>query len=319
MSGDGDSDSGGSSQGLTDAVSEIRDDREHGASWLARRAAEALLAATRDLPATEAQIRLAAIHRGARMLAEVRPSMAALTNTVARIWSAAASTTAGEAATRLSAIHTAAGATVATWDESTRAIAEAARPLLTPVICTHSRSGTVEAVLRQYAADEPSGMPRDLIVGEGRPGGEGVALARTLARSGWRVTLIADAAYGLFLMNAGVVLVGADSVRSDGSVINKVGTFPLALVAREAGVPFYVACETLKIAPQDLPLHLEEMEPCELLPEPVEGVTVRNVYFDRTPADLVAGIVTERGILTTEQVASFAREAGSALALLRAV
>lgn len=317
MSGVGDGD--WPAERLMEAVREIRDDREHGASWLARRAAEALLLAARDTPATEAEARLAAVHRGARMLADVRPSMAALTNTVARIWFLAVSTSNRDAAARLSAIHAAAETTVAAWDESARAIALAARPLLTSVVCTHSRSGTVEAVLRQHAVNGGSGSPGELIVGEGRPGGEGVALARALAGSGWRVTLIPDAAYGVFAMNAGVVIVGADSVRADGGVINKVGTFPLALIAREAGVPFYVACETLKIAPHDLPLHLEEMESGELLPEPVEGVTVRNVYFDRTPADLVAGVVTERGIVTTAQVAALSREADKALALLRAV
>jgi translation initiation factor eIF-2B subunit delta len=105
-------------------------------------------------------------------------------------------------------------------------------------------------------------------------------------------------------------------VRADGGVVNKVGTYPLALAARAAGVPVYVLSEAAKIAPPTLPLVFEEMPPEELLPEPLPGVTARNVYFDLTSADLIAGLVTEVGFLDRAAIATRAAQAGTALAAL---
>jgi translation initiation factor 2B subunit (eIF-2B alpha/beta/delta family) len=105
------------------------------------------------------------------------------------------------------------------------------------------------------------------------------------------------------------VVLGADSLRADGSLVNKVGSYPLALVAQAARVPVYVLCETLKVAPDGWPLALEEMDPSELLPAPIPGVTARNVYFDRTPAAYLTAIITERGILTSDDVSAIARSA----------
>src|SRR5260370_735480 len=141
-----------------------------------------------------------------------------------------------------------------------------------------------------------------------RPGGEGVALARALAPIGWQITLIADAAVGMFVREAAAVLVGADSIRTDGGVVNKVGTYPLALAAQRAGVPMFVLAESVKIAAPSAPLVLEEMDPRELLPEPVPGVAARNPYFELTPAELVNATITERGRLSRQDIAASARD-----------
>jgi translation initiation factor eIF-2B subunit delta len=113
-------------------------------------------------------------------------------------------------------------------------------------------------------------------------------------------------------------LIGADSVSASAGVVNKVGTFPLALAAREAHVPLYVLSETLKIAASEWMPSFEEMEARELLPRPVPGVTVRNTYFDLTPHTLITNIITEQGILTPAEVDAIARQASSSLALLNA-
>lgn len=302
---------------LLAAMEAIRDDREHGASWLARRAAQAVVDAAL-LDRGDPERRLAALRTALRSISRLRPSMAALANTAGRIWSdAATSAPDDDPAARVSAVAQSARHVLSGWDEAARAIAAHAAPLLGAVVCTHSRSGTVEAVLRDNAMDPRSGKPRRLVIGEGRPGGEGLALARVLAQAGWSVLLVSDAAYGEFLGDTDVVVLGADSVRADGSLVNKVGSHPLALLAREAGLPVYVLCEMLKIAPPDFPLRLEEMDPRELLPEPVAGVTAVNLYFDSTPASLITGIVTERGMLKPPAIAPIAEEAERALALLR--
>jgi translation initiation factor 2B subunit (eIF-2B alpha/beta/delta family) len=106
-------------------------------------------------------------------------------------------------------------------------------------------------------------------------------------------------------------------VRADGSLVNKIGSFPLALAARAADVPVYALCETLKVAPEGWPLALEEMDPRELLPEPTAGVAVRNVYFDLTPASFITAVVTQQGVLRPEEVRPLAQKAARELTALR--
>ena len=110
------------------------------------------------------------------------------------------------------------------------------------------------------------------------------------------------------------MILGADSIRADGGVVNKVGTFPLALAAQRAGVPLYVLAESLKIAAPSTPVVLEAMDPRELLPEPAPGVSARNPYFELTPADLVTAVISERGRLSVEAIAGIASEAERTLA-----
>jgi translation initiation factor 2B subunit (eIF-2B alpha/beta/delta family) len=304
---------------LDDALQRIRADREHGASWLARTAADALVEACGTAAvAPDAGEALREIHTAARALAHARPSMAALANTVAHIWAAGTPADAPrDAETALARMRDAARAEEALGSRATGDILATARSYLTGTLLTHSRSGTVEHVLTRLSS-APGAKPRAIFVTESRPGGEGVALAGILAAAGWRVTLIADMACGLFVGQARFVIVGADSVRADGGVVNKVGTYPLALAAREGGVPLYVLCETRKIAAPEYPLTFEEMDVAELLPQRIAGVMARNPYFDLTPAHLVTGVVTERGMLTLDEIKAIAMDAARSLAALDA-
>ncbi|HEU5348780.1 MAG TPA: hypothetical protein VFU63_09235 [Ktedonobacterales bacterium] len=295
------------------AVQAIRDDREHGASWLARAAARALLRAgePRDdvpLAAWDAVMRAAA-----QELVAARPSMAAVANAAASIWNAGQSERSPLACRQA---MLAMAARLASQEEPARqAMLAHAEKLIKGTVYTMSRSGTVEDILRQLGQRH---IIEGVIVAESRPGGEGVALARALARSGLPVMVVADTACGIFITEAACVVLGADSLRADGSLVNKVGSYPLALAAREAGNPVYVLCETLKIAAPDFPLALEEMDAAEVLPGAEAGLTARNPYFDVTPAALIAAYITEDGVLERDAIARRAQTAGDALARLRA-
>jgi len=137
-------------------------------------------------------------------------------------------------------------------------------------------------------------------------------MARALAERGIATTLLTDAQAGIFLPQCHAVVVGADSVLANGDVLNKAGTALLAWAAHGLKVPFYVLCETLKISPRpwsaDL-TQLEEKEPQEVLQQPIKGVTVRNFYFDRTPAKLVTRIVTEQGLMGRRAIKQVAARA----------
>jgi len=101
---------------------------------------------------------------------------------------------------------------------------------------------------------------------------------------------------------------GADAV-TDRGVINKVGSFALALAAREHSVPVYVFAERKKFLPASTSaLRIGEMPPEEVWEDPEPGVKPRNVYFELIPMSLIRGIVVEDGVLGPTEAATVARE-----------
>jgi translation initiation factor 2B subunit (eIF-2B alpha/beta/delta family) len=104
-----------------------------------------------------------------------------------------------------------------------------------------------------------------------------------------------------------VALVGADAVLADGSIVNKVGTRLLGLACARAGTPLYAAADRFKISSATT-LPLEAKAPGEVWPDAPPGVAVRNIYFDRTEADLVKGIATDSGLLSPKDVGPLAHE-----------
>ncbi|MFQ5710380.1 MAG: translation initiation factor eIF-2B [Candidatus Geothermarchaeales archaeon] len=277
-------------------IEEIRSDRRCGATPLSLKAAETLRLAAERSRARDAEGLQEELRDVGRRLVEARPSMAPIRNRVLHILKEV-SAGGGD----LSLLKKLTALSVEALIEESRAIASkisesASRLTEGKTVMTHSYSSTVSEALKR------SGGVR-VIATESRPLYEGRRLARELSEQGVPVTLITDASVGHFMPEVDVVLVGADSVLSDGSIINKVGTYPMALAAREANVPFYVACETYKFSDRlSGEVELEEMEAGEVVEEPPPGVKVRNVYFDVTPSSLVTGIVTEKGVLEPGEV-----------------
>ncbi len=180
-------------------------------------------------------------------------------------------------------------------------------------VMTHCNAGwlaTVEwgtALAPVYAASE-AGLPVHVWVGETRPRNQGAALtAWELAAAGIPHTLIVDSAAGHALADGlvDVVVVGADRIAANGDVANKVGTYPKALAARDNGIPFYVAAPTSTVdfaAANGAAIPIEERsveEVTTILGQRIApaGTPARNWAFDVTPARLVTGIVTERGLV----------------------
>lgn len=284
--------------GIQQRIEQVRNDRTHGSRWLVRETIMILRDIASDQALPEAE-RDRLLHAAGRELAQARPAMAALAGAVRRILSAPGG---------LVGVTQAATALLDTYDHAPERIAANARPVLHGTLMTLSISGTVLDVL-QADADQIERV----IVLESRPRFEGRETAHELARHGLAVTLITDAQADIFLSFCRAVVVGADSVLADGGVLNKAGTALLAWAARGHNVPFYVLCETLKIAPErwsgDLS-RLEEKEAGEVLEQPLAGVTARNFYFDFTPAHLITGVITEQGILNSQQIAQIASYVG---------
>jgi methylthioribose-1-phosphate isomerase len=168
--------------------------------------------------------------------------------------------------------------------------------------------GTAGGVLR--AAWE-GGRLAEVWVDETRPLLQGSRLtAWELERAGIPFRVIADSAAGGLIARGLVdrVVVGADRIAANGDVANKIGTYPLAVLAARHGVPFYVAAPVSTIDPRTPSgdrIPIEERDPAELGGAPVAF----NPAFDVTPAELVTAIITEAGVLEPPFERSIARVA----------
>ena len=272
-------------------VETVAGDHEHGSAYVSIRALEVLRDAAGSA-ATSGDDDLAPVVEVAEALLDARPSMAALGNRVNRAMSGADSPAAVEAAAT-AGIERAYAA-----DEA--AAREAAAVLDGGTVLTLSRSGTVLDALRTGASAA--------IVAESRPAGEGVGVAEALADAGLDVRLCTDAAVAhlLAVRDVDAVVVGADAVLPDGRVVNKIGTRAAALAADLEGVPCYAVAAVDKVQADDV-VHLEAGDPAEVYDGDADVEAV-NPTFDVTPADLVEGVVTERGVLDRSEVAAVASE-----------
>jgi methylthioribose-1-phosphate isomerase len=174
----------------------------------------------------------------------------------------------------------------------------------TGMLCTAGIGTALGVVIAAHRA----GKRVHVWVDETRPVLQGARLtAWELGRLGIPRTLIADVAAGS-LMAAGRVdlaIVGADRIAANGDVANKIGTYPVAVLARHHGVPFYVAAPTSTVdlaAASGADIPIEQRDPAEVVAplgvafaEP--DTPAANPAFDVTPADLVTAIVTERGVV----------------------
>lgn len=170
---------------------------------------------------------------------------------------------------------------------------------------TLSASAAVRAALLEV---QGAGREPRVLVGEGRPLLEGRAMAAALGAAGLPVWLVVDAALPLLLSQARMVWIGADAVTEQG-VVNKVGSFALALAAREHSVPVYALAQRRKFLPAATgALRIAEMAPAEVWDEPAPGVRPRNVYFEVVPLPLVRGVVVEDAVLGVTEAATLAKE-----------
>lgn len=160
--------------------------------------------------------------------------------------------------------------------------------------------GTALGVVRSLAA---RGRPVHTFAGETRPYLQGARLtAWELQHDGLDVTLVVDSAAASVLPRCDAVLVGCDRVAANGDAANKIGTLGLAVLARHAGVPFYVCMPTSTLDTRcatgaDIPIETRARD--EVLGHRgvvwAADVPVFNPAFDVTPADLISGWITEDG------------------------
>lgn len=180
-------------------------------------------------------------------------------------------------------------------------------------ILTHCNAGSLATAgygtaLGVIKAAKEQGKQLSIIVTETRPLLQGARLTTwELKQEGIPVTLITDSMAGYFMNQKKIdcVIVGADRIAANGDVANKIGTYTLAVLAKENDIPFYVAAPTSTIdlsLPSGAEIPIEERDPDEVTH--IQGIRiapgeidVANPAFDVTPHNYITLIITERGII----------------------
>ncbi len=277
----------------------IGQDNISGAVELTRKGAEVLALLSEETTAQETSQLLSELLSVGRRLIQAQPCMAPLFNLVNTVLSSV--DPAGDAIEARKNAKAAAQAFAAALGTRGEKIGLEALSLVSDgsTVLTHSRSSTA---LGTFLLARAKGCSFQVVCTESRPMEEGQELASELAQEGIETTLIIDCAVPHLMSQVDVVTVGADSISRPG-LVNKMGTYGVALAASAHEVPFYTLCGTEKFLPQDYPyLEIQQKDPRQVWDDYPEGVRVVNQYFDVTPLEYVSGVVTEKGILLRPQV-----------------
>jgi ribose 1,5-bisphosphate isomerase len=266
---------------LEERIAELREDRTHGGSWMARRAVETLVELAERETATGDELMESLVGAG-RALAGSRPAVGAISGAVGRMLAVARACSHLGDDELHQMLQEEATALIAGRDRAGHSIAIQLRERLTDaLVVTHSASATVREALLYT-------QPAKVVCTVSSPFEEGRAFAEELRGEGLEVELVEDDEAAANLEHASLLLVGADTIFRDGSVCNKVGTATLAAAAGDLGVPAVVASEVIKLAPIGATEALEQ----------IQG----EQYFDVTPAEDVDEIVTEEGAFASTEI-----------------
>ncbi|MBN2564694.1 MAG: S-methyl-5-thioribose-1-phosphate isomerase [Candidatus Eisenbacteria bacterium] len=297
-----------------DIAESIRRLEVRGAPAIGVAAAMGVALAALSSGATDVESLRGEVGEAARLLASTRPTAVNLVWALDRMLGVASDPSLGSR--REITEHLVAEA-IAICDEDrslSRRIGEHGRVLIDDGdgVLTHCNAGglaTAEygtALAVVFAAAEQGKRIR-VYADETRPLLQGARLTTwELMQRGMDVTLLCDSAAASAMSRGWVqkVVVGADRIARNGDVANKIGTFPLALAAREHGIPFYVAApfSTLDPAlPDGSRMPIEVRDPAEVteiggVRIAPQGVSVYNPAFDVTPARLISAIITDAGV-----------------------
>ena len=285
-----------------------------GAPAIGVTAAYGMALAVRELVVRGATRPLEDLGEARRTLAETRPTAVNLFWALDRMWRTAQAL-AGQPVTELATGLEAEAQAICAEDVAANRRLGAHGAALLPDPCTvltHCNAGALATAgygtaLGVVRAAVEAGKRVRVYADETRPLLQGARLtAWELAEDGIDVTLLSDSMAGYRLQLGGIdaVVVGADRIAANGDTANKIGTYPLAVLAREHQVPFYVAAPLSTVdfgAPSGENIPIEERDAREVTqvagtPIAPSGIAVWNPAFDVTPAPLVTAIITDAGV-----------------------
>lgn len=172
-------------------------------------------------------------------------------------------------------------------------------------ILTHCHSSTVVKIIK---ASYKKNKKIKIFADETRPLYQGRLTVKNLAKVGINVTQITDSASGFLIspysgknLMMDAIIVGADAIKPDGSIINKIGTYDIAASCYLNKIPFFVAASLLKYDLKNN-IKIEIRSDKEIWPSKPSQVKILNFAFDLVPAKFITGIITEVGIIKPQQV-----------------
>jgi methylthioribose-1-phosphate isomerase len=309
-----------------EVVSAIKQMQVRGAPAIGVAAAYGIALGAQDIKAESKPKFLSQLEKILKSFAAARPTAVNLFRAIDRMKKAAQ--TAGDVPEIKQALIDEARSIHAEEEAATRRLSQLGAELIKDgfAILTHCNAGALATAgygtaLGVIKAAREQGKKIEVIATETRPLLQGACLtAWELMQEKIPVTLITDSMAGYFLSHGKVncVIVGADRIAANGDTANKIGTYTLAVLAKENGVPFYVAAPTSTI---DLSLKsgaeipIEERNPEEvtvikgvrLAPK---GVAAANPAFDITPHKYITAIITEKDIINRPYLRGFKRSFG---------
>jgi ribose 1,5-bisphosphate isomerase len=296
---------------VTAVAADIADMETRGAAAIAAAVADALATQAEASEASTPETLRAELREAARTLHDTRPTAVSLPNALRYVFRQMDGDTVEQV--RRSTVD-AASQLQAQLDRAQEDLGRVGANRLRDgdTVMFHCHSTDALACI-EAAVDQ--GKELSAIVKETRPRNQGHITAAALRGMDVPVTLVVDSAARRYLNDADHVVVGADSIAADGSVINKIGTSGLAVLARERGVPVMTAAQTIKLHPATLTgqtVEIEMREESEVIDEwtraDIGELTVLNPAFDVTPPRYVDAIVTERGQFPPESIVTLMRD-----------
>lgn len=293
----------------------IRDMVTRGAPAIGATAAYGLALAARYSPAADVAALRADLDAAANVLRKSRPTAVNLFGAINRVMERAADPALESPESMRAAVLAEAHAIAEEDVQINKQIGLNALPLVpeTATVVHHCNTGSLATVdygtaLGIIRTAHEHGKQIQVLVDETRPRLQGARLTSwELKMQNIPHRVIADGASGHFMRTEGVdfCVVGCDRVAANGDTANKIGTYNLAVVAHENGVPFYVAAPTTTIdmdTPTGDDIEIEErparevthVGDCQITPD---GIDVGNPAFDVTPARYITAIITERGVV----------------------
>jgi len=187
------------------------------------------------------------------------------------------------------------------FEDSQKKIAEIGSKLIEneTIVFTHCHSETVVNILKQAKKE---GKKIKVYVTETRPLFQGRITARELAKSKIPVTLVIDSAARFVLKKADMVLFGCDAITTT-KIYNKIGSEMFAIIAKNIGIPLYIATNSWKFDAKSIygeEEKIEERSCKEIWENPPKGVKILNPAFEKIDPRLVTGIISELGLFMKE-------------------